>query len=444
MTTIQHNHLASYGFKPSEGIFMPSEDRPIHCLDFERHNSHLSNRQKPCFKFHSRNEPAQISRNAHKDMNADILYTFEPQSFKAMTSLQDAEESLYSGSHFIDAFEALARSYSLHNILNPIVFLEIKSGTIFTFEAIIFKEAAGSAVRMKSAAELDSSSLGLFTPIAELNAGLAEELSIRAYSYISAMEGILSCSGIGSDIRGDISADKVSCIVGAVVTCIGNHGIDVFIAKSMRRIVGQIRQKLAVPLIAGSDPYRSRKGEFCIGNLKMNLITEKGEIFTLITPCSIIVGPERLDMGRIYGELQTFCLDETEALSNKIDKYFIENLLSEPLSEIMEGIVSGSLAIGKTAQISQSSIESEFLSEISFGGGKAEVNEKKGFKECLRIVSLAPFIAVTIFDKVVDEGKINGVEQYLQGVVGWDDRGKFKVNKIKLPVSFHSKASIWN
>lgn len=117
---------------------MPSEDRPIHCLDSERRNSHLSNRQKPCFKFHSRNEPAQISRDAHKDMNADILYTFEPQGFKAMTSLQDAEESLYSGSHFIDAFEALARSYSLHNILNPIVFLEIESGTIFTFEAIIF------------------------------------------------------------------------------------------------------------------------------------------------------------------------------------------------------------------------------------------------------------------------------------------------------------------
>ena len=423
---------------------MPSKDRLIHCLDCKVYNSHLSNGQQPCFKLHPRNESAQISGDAHKHMNADILYPFKPQGFKAMTALQDAEESLYSGSHFIDAFETLLRSYSLHNILNPVVFLEIESWAIIAPVAILLKEAAGSPVRIKSAAKLDSSSFGLFTPITELNSCLAEELSIGAYSYIPAMNSIPSCSGIGSDIRGDISVDKVSGIVGAVVTCICNHGIDVFIIKHIRGIVGQIGQKLAVPLIAGSNPYGSRQGEFRIGNLKMNLITEKGEIFTLITPCSVIVGHERLDMRRIYGELQVFCLDETEALSNKIDKDFIENLLSEPLSKIMEGIVSGTLSIGKTAQISQPSIETEFLSEVSFGGGEAEVNEKKGFKEGLRVVSFAPFIAVTIFDKVVDEGEINRVEQYLQGVVGWDDRGKFKVDEIKLPVSFHSNASMWN
>ncbi len=446
MTTIQHNYLTSYGFKSKEGVFMPSKDRLILYLASTISNSHLSNRQKPCFKFHSSNESAQVSRNTHKHMNANILYSFKSQGFKAMTTLQDAEESLNSSSHFIDTLETLAHSHSLHNILNAIVLLEIEGWSIIAPVAILLKKTAGSTVCMKSAAKLDSSSFGFSAPIAEFNACLTEELSIRAYRYISAMNSILSSSGISSDIRGDTSTDKVSSIVSAVITCIGNNGVDifVFIAKPVRGIIGQIRQKLAVPLIACSDSHRGRQGKFCIGNLNMNLITEEGEFLALITPCSIAIRPERLNMGRIYGEFQVFCLDETKTLSNKIDEYFIENLLSEPLSEIMEGIMSWSLSIGKTREISQSSIETEFLCEVSFGGGKTEIYKKKGFKEGLRVVSFAPFIAITIFYKIVDEGKINRIKQYLQGVIGWDDRGKCKVNETKLSVSLHSKTSMWN
>jgi hypothetical protein len=176
----------------------------------------------------------------------------------------------------------------------------------------------------------------------------------------------------------------------------------------------------------------------------MNLISEKGKVFALITPSRLIIRPESLDVRRINREFQRLSLDKAEALSNKIDKDFIENLLTESFSEIMKGIVLRSFTVRETAEVSQSSIKTELFSKVSLRGGKTEINEKESLEEGLRVIPFAPFIAVTVFDKAVDEGEINRVEQYLQGVIGWDDRGKFKVNKIELPVSFHSKTSVWN
>ncbi|MCL5061778.1 MAG: hypothetical protein M0Z70_10525, partial [Nitrospiraceae bacterium] len=103
-----------------------------------------------------------------------------------------------------------------------------------------------------------------------------------------------------------------------------------------------------------------------------------------------------------------------------------------------------SFTVGKTAEVSQSSIETELLGEVSFRASKTEIDEKKGFKEGSRVISFAPFIAVTVFDKAVNEGEIYGTKENLQGVVGWNDRGDFKVNETELLVGSHLITSVWN
>ena len=176
----------------------------------------------------------------------------------------------------------------------------------------------------------------------------------------------------------------------------------------------------------------------------MNLIPEKREVLAFITPCRLIIGFESLDVRGINGELQGLSLNKTEALSNEIDQNLIEDIISKSFSEIMESIVLGSFTVGKTAEISQSSIETELLGEVSFRGSKTEIDEKKGFKEGLRVISFTPFIAIAVFDKAVNEGEIYRAKENLQRVVGWDDRGDFKVNETELFRCSHLKASIWN
>ena len=442
--TTAHNNLKQYGLKSADGRFILSEDRPIRYSHSAICDNPISDRQKPCFEFHACNKPAQISADAHKHMDADILYAFHSQVFKAVAALQDTEEPL--SSHFIDAFETLACSDSLHNILNPVVFLEIESRAIFALVTILLKQATISSICMKSAAELDSFSQSLLAPVTEFDACLAEEFPIGAYRYISPVNGILPASWICGNKGSDIAAYQIRGVISAVVARICKQCINVFavIGYDGIRLISQLRQELAIPFIACSNLYSGRDGKLCIGNFNMNLISEKGEVLALITPSCLSIGFESLDVGGINGELQAFSLNKTEALSDKIDQNIIEDILSKPFSEIMEGIVLGSFTVRETAEVSQSSIEAELFSEVSFRASKTEIDEKKGFKEGLWVISFAPFIAVTVFDKAVNEGEIYGTKENLQRVVGRNDRGDFKVNETELFGCSHLNASVWN
>ncbi len=442
-----HNNHKQCGLKSAEGIFNPSEDRPILYYPHSAiYNNPISDRQEPCFEFHSGNKPAQISADTHKHMNADILYASHCQVFKAMTALQDTEKSLNYSSGFIDALEAFACSDSLHNILNPVVFLEVEGWSVFAFITFILKKTTGTSLCMKSAAELDSFSQSLLAPVTEFNACLAEEPPLRAYRYISPVKGILPCSWICSNKGSDVAAYQIRGVIGTVITGICKQGINVFavIGYDGSRLISQLRQKLTVPFIAGSNSYSGRDGKFCIGNFNMNLIPEKREVLALITPCRLIIGFESLDVRGINGELQGLCLNKTEALSNEIDQNLIEDIIAKSFSEIMESIVLGSFTVGKTAEVSQSSIETELLGEVSFRASKTEIDEKNGLKEGLRVISFTPFIAIAVFDKAVNEGEIHRAKENLQRVVGWDDRGDFKVNETELLVGSHLITSVWN
>jgi hypothetical protein len=59
----------------------------------EKHyNFNISDSKEPCLKFQACNEPAHIIADSHKHMDADILYTFYSEVFKAMAALHDTEE----------------------------------------------------------------------------------------------------------------------------------------------------------------------------------------------------------------------------------------------------------------------------------------------------------------------------------------------------------------
>ena len=140
-----HNNHKQCGLKSAEGRFIPSEDRAILYTHSAIYDNPISDRQESCFEFHSCNKPAQISADAHKHMNAYILYASHSQVFKAMTALQDTEKSLNYSSGFIDTLEAFACSDSLHNILNPVVFLEVEGWPVLAFITFIFKKTTGTS-----------------------------------------------------------------------------------------------------------------------------------------------------------------------------------------------------------------------------------------------------------------------------------------------------------
>ena len=121
---------------------------------------------------------------------------------------------------------------------------------------------------MKSAAELDSFSQSLLAPVTEFDACLAEELPIGAYRYISPVNGILPTSWICSNKGSDIVVYQIGGVISAVITSICKQGINIFsfVGKDSGGLIGQLRQKLAVPFIAGRDFYGSRHRKFCIGN----------------------------------------------------------------------------------------------------------------------------------------------------------------------------------
>jgi hypothetical protein len=183
---------------------------------------------------------------------------------------------------------------------------------------------------------------------------------------------------------------------------------------------------------------------FCISDLKMNFIPEEGEILAFISLCCMAIGFESLKMRGVYGEFQVFNSDETKTLSNKISHDFTEDLHSKSFPEVVEGVVPWSFTIGETTEKCEPSIESEFMSEVSFRGSITEIDEENSLKEGLGVITFTPLVSVSVFNEIIDKGEVNGIKEGFNRVIGWDKRGYFKINEIKLSFSSHSMSSFWN
>lgn len=171
-------------------------------------------------------------------------------------------------------------------------------------------------------------------------------------------------------------------------------------------------------MIGRGNSYGGRDGKSPVDDIPMDLIPEKTKVLTLVAPLGIVVRAEGFEMGGVNRELRVFSLHHTEALGNEIEEDIVKELFCESFSEAMEGIVSWGVPIGETPEISEPSIETEFLGEVPFRGGKAEVDKHKCLKEGLGVIAFSAFVAVAFINKVIDEGEINGVKQNLQGLIG--------------------------
>lgn len=69
----------------------------------------------------------------------------------------------------------------------------------------------------------------------------------------------------------------------------------------------------------------------------------------------------------------------------------------------MEGIVV------KGFFIEESSVESEFLAEVSFGDGVAKIKQKEDFNEGDRMVTLSPLLGIFDFGALVDDEVESGL-----------------------------------
>jgi len=176
----------------------------------------------------------------------------------------------------------------------------------------------------------------------------------------------------------------------------------------------------------------------------MNLITEEGEVLRLISPLSIGVFRECLNVGRIDREFKVFSLKQTKTLGNKIGKDLVEYFFADSFTEVMEGVMFWGIPVREAAEKCKSSIEAELSGEVSFRGCKSEIDEQERFKEPLGIIPFRTFVCVFVFNKGINKREVHCIKKYFEGIVGWDERGYFKVNKIKLPFGSHSMTSFWN
>lgn len=445
-TTTSQHHLKEHVLSLQKRHSIPFHDRVTLFIHQEIYNKTLSKGQKPYLEFYACDKPAQIGADAHKHMDTYILYAFEPQIIKSMTTLKDTKESLNGCPELIELLEALCGSNSLQYFLNSVVLLKIKGWSVFAFITFLFKKTTFSFLCMKSAAKLEPFSQGLLSPITEFYACLAKKPPLRTYYYIFPLNGIFPCPWIWGNKGSDIVIKQIRAILSRVIGSICNHTINLFVLISYdgNGLISQLRQEFTIPFIARCNLHCCRDWKLCINNFHMNLISKEAEVFALITPGCLIIRPEGLNMRRVNGELKVFIINKADRLGYEIGHDFTEDFFSESLSEIMECIVCRGLPVGEPAEVSQSSIVTELMSELSFRGSKTEVYKEECLEEGLGVISLATFIAITVFDKVVEEGKINGFEQYLQGIIRWDERGDFKVNETELSGCSHRRTSIWN
>ncbi len=169
---------------------------------------------------------------------------------------------------------------------------------------------------------------------------------------------------------------------------------------------------------------------------------KKGEVLPSLIPCRIAIRPEGPSIEKSHGYFQIFAFYEAEALRNEIVMYFLGNLLSRCAYEMGKGILPWLFNV-ETSGLNQPNVEREFLSNVILVGDKGEIFKRKEFLNVLMVIPFLPSIARLISYRV-EQGKVNGIEQYIQGVIGWGDVSTCGVNKIKVLISPHSEISLLN
>lgn len=368
---------------PSSGdnlmLILGYKDRPIPLYNSDYPSKSYLNWQKSNLKLHTCDQSYKIGRDTQRYMGSDISYSLHSYILETMTFFEGTIESLNNSPYLIEFREGFASTECSHGILHPIFLFEIEDCYILSLPADRAKETLFGLIFLEPTAEFESLSLVSSSPVGQFKASLAEIPSVFGNYDISPLDGVFSSSWVFCNQRGDIVFNEVAFILYGVVACISNYSINLFVCLSdiLFGFLCKGFEKLPIPLISSRYTYCYRDGEFCIGNLDMDFVAKEAKVFTLSSPCGIGIRFFGLYVGGIYGEPKVFLLDEAEGLGYEICYDIGEGLLTQSLSEVVEGVVVWCISIGKPTEVGESSIVAEFSSEIPFGGGIAEVDEKE-------------------------------------------------------------------
>lgn len=441
--SIKYSYSFNWNFPPAFWDYHTAlrghEDRPIP----QRHPFFSSQRslygQEAYFELHPCNPSCQIGRDTQTYMSHDILYPSHSDLLESMTLLEDTVKSFNDGSLFVETGEGFAATERSHPVLDLIIFLKIEDGSVSSSPANGAKETLLSFLFEEAAAELESLSFGFSSPVGQFESSFTDILPICSKGDVSSVDGIFPSPWIFCNDRGNLILDQVACIFRGVVPCISDEGLDLFIysPEVFLRFFGQLFEKLSIPFMSWRDLDSQRDRQFGIGDLEMDLVTEEAKVFAFSAPGSLRIRFFGFDMRGVDGESEVFFFDKAEGLGNEVDDCLGEGFLSESLSEVMKGVVVGSISVGESTEVGESSVVTEFSGEVSFRGGVAQVDQKEGFEEANRVIAFSPLIGGFIFGELVDEGEVDVLVEDFQGVIRWDDGGDFSIDKTELFLPFH-------
>lgn len=379
--------------------------------------------QKAYFELYPCNPSRKISRDTQIYMSHDILYSSHSDILKSMTLFEDTIESLNDRPLLIETREGFTLTDRPHYILCFIILLEIKDWSVLSLPADGAKQTSFGFLFVEAAAEFESLSFGFSSPVSQLESCFAGILPILSNDDVSSLDRIFSTPWVFCNDRGNIILNQIGCIFCGVISCISDYCINSFIyfLEVFLRFLGQFFEKFPIPFISCRYLYGQGDGQFCISNLKMDLVAEEAEVFAFPAPAGIRIGFFGFDVRGVDREAEVFFFDKAEGLGDEIHDDLTEGFLSESLSEVVESVVFRGISVGESTEVGESSIVAEFSGEVSFGGGVAEVDEQEGFEEANRVIAFSTLIGVFIFGEVVDEGEVDLLVEDFQGVVRWDD-----------------------
>lgn len=413
MKAIEYSNQLIWAFPPPLGDGLmglrEGKDRmiPPHSYFFSFQKS--LNRQKAYLELHPCDPSCKIGRDTQKHMGHDILYPSHSYLLESMTLLEDTIESFNDRPFLVETQEGFAVTDRPHSVLDLVVFLEIEDRSVSSLPADGTKETLFGFLFEEAAAEFESLSFGFSSPVGQLKSCFTGIFPLRGYNDISPLDWVFSTPWVFCDDRGNLVLNQVACIFRGIVSCICNYSIDLFIygLEAFLRFFGKLFEKLSIPLICRGYLNSERDRQFGIGDLEMDLVTEEAKVFAFVAPGGIGIGFFGFDVRGIDREAEIFLLNEAEGLSDEIHDDFGEGFLTEPFSEVVEGVMVGGFSVREATEVGESSIVSEFSGEVSFGGGVAQVDQKEGFEEGDRVITLSSLIGGFIFSKFIDEREVD-------------------------------------
>ncbi|MEM2927091.1 MAG: hypothetical protein QXO94_06500 [Candidatus Bathyarchaeia archaeon] len=302
----------------------------------------LKNRQKAYFELHPCDPSCQIGQDTKKHMGRDILYPPHSDFLESISLLENTVKSFNDGSLFVETGKGFAVPDRSHSILDLIIFLKIEDGSISGSPADGAKEALLGFLFEEAQAEFESLS-----------------------SRFSSLDRVLSTSWIFYNDRSNLILSQVACIFREFIPCISDDGIDLFIygPEVFLRFFSKFFKKPSIPFISWRDLDSQWDRQICISDLQMDFSAKGGsdsvgiakeiEVFAFSAPSSIRTRSFSFDGRGLDGELEVFFFNETEGLGDDddIDDDLGEGFFKESLSEVMKGVVVGSISVGEAPEV---------------------------------------------------------------------------------------------